>query len=76
MSDPDVKKMQEIEIKKLYPDIVDDLRELIEKYRSIMAWNVPENDPVYADKLIFDALKRAFEEVEDDCKFNIAPCDD
>ena len=76
MSDPDVKKMQEIEIKKLYPDIVDDLRELIEKYRSIMAWNVPENDPVYADKLIFDALKRAFEEVEDDCKFNIEPCDD
>jgi len=76
MTDPDVKKMQEIEIKKLYPDIVDDLRELIEKYRSIMAWNVPENDPVYADKLIFDALKRAFEEVEDDCKFKIEPCDD
>jgi len=56
--------MQEIEIERYHKRIVKDMRHLIERYREIMAWDIPENDPVEADKLIFKAVHAALDEIE------------
>ncbi len=57
-------KMQEIEIERYRDQIRKDVRHLIERYREIMAWDIPENDPVEADRLIFSAVHAALDEVE------------
>jgi len=59
-------QMQEIEIKRYHDRIVKDMRHLIERYREIMAWDVPENDPVEADKLIFKAVHAALTKIENE----------
>lgn len=59
-------QMQEIEIKRYHDRIVKDMRHLIERYREIMAWDVPENDPVEADKLIFKAVHAALSKIENE----------
>ena len=56
--------IQETEINRYHKRIVKDMRHLIERYREIMAWDVPENDPVEADKLIFKAVHEALAEIE------------
>jgi len=61
-------QMQEIEINRYHKRIVKDVRHLIEHYREIMAWDVPENDPVEADRLIFNAVRSAIDEVEKESK--------
>ena len=57
-------QIQEIEINRYHARIVKDMRHLIERYREIMAWDIPENDPVEADKLIFTAVQTALEEIK------------
>ena len=57
-------KVQNIEISRYQPKITGDLRQLVERYREIMAWDVPENDPVEADRLIFQAINTALEAIE------------
>jgi len=59
-------QIQEIEIKRYHDRIVKDMRHLIERYREIMAWDVPENDPDEADRLIFNALHAALNELENE----------
>jgi hypothetical protein len=59
-------QIQEIEIKRYHDRIVKDMRHLIERYREIMAWDVPENDPDEADRLIFNAVHAALNELENE----------
>ncbi len=56
--------VQNIEIERYHERLTQDLRDMIEKYREIMAWDVPENDTVEADRLIFQAIHTALVEVE------------
>ncbi|GAC27291.1 hypothetical protein [Brumicola pallidula] len=58
--------VQNIEIERYHEKIVDDLRHIVEKYREIMSWDVPENDPVEADRLIFQAIHAALAEIDKD----------
>jgi hypothetical protein len=58
--------VQNIEIERYHEKIVDDLRHIVEKYREIMSWDVPENDPVEADRLIFQAIRAALAEIDKD----------
>lgn len=41
-----------------------DVAGLVEKYRTIFEWDVPEIDEVLADRLIFDAIRQALEDIE------------
>jgi len=59
-------QMQEIEINRYHGRIVKDLNHLIERYREIMAWDVPENDPIEANRLIFNAVHSALSEIENE----------
>lgn len=57
-------QMQQIEIDRYHKRIVKDMNHLIERYREIMAWDIPENNPVEADRLIFKAVHEALDEIE------------
>jgi len=63
-------KMQEIEIERYHDRIKKDVHHLIERYREIMAWDIPENDPVEADRLIFSAVHAALNEIEQENQEN------
>jgi hypothetical protein len=41
-----------------------DVAGLVEKYRAIFEWDVPEIDEARADRLILDAIRQALEEIE------------
>ncbi len=59
-------KMQEIEIERYHKRIDKDVRHLIERYREIMAWDIPENDPDEANRLIFKAVHAALDKIENE----------
>ncbi|ABI71632.1 hypothetical protein ACRN9Z_05435 [Shewanella frigidimarina] len=56
--------IQNIEIERYHDQITEDVRQLVERYREIMAWDVPDNDTVEADRLIFQAIHAAVVEIE------------
>ncbi len=56
--------MQHIEIERYHMELVHDVRRLIEKYRKVMDWDIPENNEAEADQLIFEAVQRAFNEIK------------
>ena len=41
-----------------------DIRSLVEKYRAIFDWNVPDIDQARADKLILDDIRKALDGIE------------
>ena len=56
--------IQNLEIELYHDKITKDLHQVIEKYREIMARDVPDNDPIEADTLIFQAIRTALLEIE------------
>lgn len=57
---------QDKELAQLHDDIVDDVEGLIEKYMSIVGWDVPENDEPEARKKIFKIIKDTIEKIENE----------
>ena len=45
-------------------DIVADVKKLVEKYRAIFDWDVPDIDQAVADRLILGEVRNALNEVE------------
>ena len=43
-----------------------DVRGLVDKYRAIFGWDVPEIDLVASDRLIVKALRQALDEIAQD----------
>ena len=41
-----------------------DVRGLVAKYRAIFGWDVPEVDESLADRLIFQALREALDDIQ------------
>ncbi len=59
-------EMQQIEINRYQNEIMDDVKELVEKYRRAMDWDIPENDDRESDQLILQAIEAALAEVKKD----------
>ncbi len=53
--------IQEIELQRYHKELVKDVASLIEKYRRMMDWDIPENDEREGDKLIFAAVQKALD---------------
>jgi hypothetical protein len=56
-----------IELKELEghrSEIIADVKNLVEKYRAIFDWDVPEIDQDAADKLILVEMRRALDDIE------------
>lgn len=56
--------IEELELEGQREEIIADVRKLIEKYRKIFDWDVPDIDQVAADKLILSEVRRALGELE------------
>ncbi len=61
-------EMQEIELQRHHKELMKDVRHLVEKYRRMMDWDIPENDEAESDRLILQAVRKALEAVEAEIK--------
>ena len=52
---------QKIEIQRYHKELVKDVASLVDKYRRIMEWDIPESDEREGDKLIFEAIQDALD---------------
>lgn len=57
---------QDKELAQLYDSIVDDVKGLVDKYMSIVGWDVPENDEESAKSKILYIIKDVINEIENE----------
>ena len=57
-------KLEDIELAGHRDQIIADVKRLVEKYRAIFDWDVPEIDQAAADKLILREIGKALDEIE------------
>lgn len=57
-------KIEERELEGHRAQIIADVRKLVEKYRAIFDWDVPDIDQPAADRLILTQIRKALEELE------------
>ena len=57
-------RIEELELEGHRADIIADVRKVVEKYRKIFDWDVPDIDQAAADKLIMSEVRRALDEYE------------
>lgn len=57
-------KIEQLEMDAHRAQLTADLKALVEKYRSIFDWDVPEVDEALSDRLILKALRQALDDVE------------
>ena len=57
-------KIEQMELDAHRAELIGDVKKLVEKYRSIFEWDVPEIDETLSDKLIMAAIRQALDGVE------------
>lgn len=57
-------KIEELELDAHREQLKSDVRSLVNKYRAIFGWDVPEIDEDLSDRLVFQALHRALDEMQ------------
>jgi hypothetical protein len=57
--------IEDIEIGKRSRRLDEDVRQLVDKYLSIVEWDVPEPDEARARRLIIDEIRQALARIED-----------
>jgi hypothetical protein len=58
-----MKKMEQQELDAYRDEIVTDMQSLVEKYRAIFDWDIPEIDQHAADRLILAAMHKALDDI-------------
>jgi hypothetical protein len=59
-----VAKIEQMELDGHRREIIADVKGLVEKYRAIFDWDVPEIDQNIADKLILVEMRKALDAIE------------
>jgi hypothetical protein len=59
-----VARIEQIELDAHRNQIIADVKALVERYRAIFDWDVPEIDQKVADKLILTEVRKALDEIE------------
>jgi hypothetical protein len=59
-----VAKIEEKELEGHRDQIISEVKKLVEKYRAIFDWDVPDIDQTVADKLILTEVRKALNEIE------------
>ena len=57
-------QMEQLEMNAHSAQLTADVKGLIDKYRSIFDWDVPEIDEALSDRLILKAVRQVLEEIE------------
>lgn len=55
---------QDKELAQLHDTIIEDVEGLVNKYMSIVGWDVPENDEDKAQRKILNIVKEAIKDIE------------
>ena len=61
-------KMELLELEAHREQLAADVKQMVEKYRSIFGWDVPDIDVPFSDKLIIAAIRQALDDVENALK--------
>jgi hypothetical protein len=61
-------RIEQLELEAHRGEIVRDVRRLVEKYRAIFQWDVPDVDQVAADTLILTEVALALEVIRQDLR--------
>ena len=56
--------IEETELEQYHGAIVGDAEKLVEKFRAIFDWNVPDIDQKLADRLIVGEVRKALDAIE------------
>lgn len=56
--------MEQLELDRHRAQLSSDVKGLVEKYRAIFEWDVPEVDEALATRLILDAIRRTLLELD------------
>lgn len=59
-------QIEHLELSEYRSDIINDVKNIVEKYRTIFAWDVPDIDENLANTLILTEIRRALDEIQDD----------
>lgn len=59
-----IANIEQLELDAHREQLTSDVKGLVEKYRSIFEWDVPEIDEGASDRLILGAIRQALEAVE------------
>ncbi len=59
-----MKKMEQLELEAHRGGIIKDVKKLVEKYRAIFDWDVPDIDQSLADRLIIVEVRNALDDIE------------
>ena len=59
-----MEKIEQVEMDKYRQDIASDIGQLVDKYRAIFGWDVPDIDQHYSDKIILMEMQKALHEIE------------
>ncbi len=57
-------KMEQLELDAHRSEINADMRSLVEKYRRVFGWDIPEIDQHASDKLIMAAMRKALDDIQ------------
>lgn len=57
-------KIEQIELDRHRRDIIADVKKVVEKYRAIFDWDVPDIDSALADRLILTEIRKALDDIE------------
>lgn len=57
-------KIEQIELDQHRDQIIADVKRMVEEYRAIFDWDVPDIDQGLADKLILAAIRKALDDIE------------
>lgn len=58
-------RMEQLELDSHREQLVSDVEALVERYRSIFEWDVPDIDEVLSDRLIVEAIRNALDRIEE-----------
>ena len=59
-----MEKIEQIELDGHRSEIIADMKSLVEKYRAIFDWDVPEINQNVADKLILMEMRKVLDDIE------------
>ncbi len=59
-----MERIEQIELEHQRHRIIADVRKLVEKYRSVFTWDVPDIDQAAADRLLLAEIRRALDDIE------------
>ena len=57
-------RIEQLEMHAYRAQLITDVKNLVEKYRSIFDWDVPEVDEALSNRLILKAVRRALDDIE------------